>query len=158
MSSGGAILFYDHTNAPFGCFSNFSNHPVVINGHMFPTTEHYFQAMKFAHSPQHFTRVANAATPAEAKALGGDRQSPLRPDWEAAKDGIMFDAVFAKFTQHPDLTAVLLGTDEAELVEHTKYDKYWGDGGGHGKGKNMLGQTLMAVRDTIRRQKRSGQA
>lgn len=34
------------------------------------------------------------------------------------------------------------------ILEHTSNDRYWGDGG-DGKGKNMLGITLMAVRTKI---------
>lgn len=40
------IHFYSE-NADYGCFSNFSLHPVVIDGVTYPTTEHYFQAQKF---------------------------------------------------------------------------------------------------------------
>jgi len=32
-----------------------------------------------------------------------------------------------------------------ELIEHTKKDSYWGDGG-NGSGKNKLGKILMKVR------------
>lgn len=40
------IHFYSE-NADYGCFSNFSLHPVVIDGVTYLTTEHYFQAQKF---------------------------------------------------------------------------------------------------------------
>jgi predicted NAD-dependent protein-ADP-ribosyltransferase YbiA (DUF1768 family) len=40
---------------------------------------------------------------------------------------------------------MLIDTGDAKLVEHTKNDKYWGDGG-NGQGKNMLGTLLMEVR------------
>jgi len=45
-----SILFY-RRNEPYGCFSNFSEHPVVVRGKAWPTTEHYFQAQKFADAP-----------------------------------------------------------------------------------------------------------
>ena len=41
------IEFYK-TKDPYGEFSNFSHHPIVVNGKAWPTTEHYFQAQKFA--------------------------------------------------------------------------------------------------------------
>ena len=63
----------------------------------------------------------------------------------------MREAVLAKFSQHEDLRAVLLGTGDALLVEHTERDSYWGDGG-DGSGKNRLGHILMSVRDELRRQ------
>ena len=40
-------LLFCKVSEPFGCFSNFSAHPVVIDGLRWPTSEHYFQAAKF---------------------------------------------------------------------------------------------------------------
>jgi ribA/ribD-fused uncharacterized protein len=76
---------------------------------------------------------------------------PLRKDWEAAKDNVMREAVYAKFSQNPQIAKVLLGTVDEKLVEHTEKDRYWGDGG-DGKGKNMLGTILMEVRDRLRKE------
>jgi hypothetical protein len=42
-----AIKFYSASDALYGCFSNFSNHAVFINGKEYPTTEHYFQVSNF---------------------------------------------------------------------------------------------------------------
>ena len=39
---------------------------------------------------------------------------------------------------------------DAEIIEHTSKDSYWGDGG-DGSGRNMLGKTLMLVREELRR-------
>jgi N-glycosidase YbiA len=57
--------------------------------------------------------------------------------------------VLAKFTQHDELSALLLSTGDSKLVEHTENDDYWGDGG-DGSGKNMLGRILMQVRESLR--------
>lgn len=57
----------------------------------------------------------------------------------------MLRALEAKFTQHADLSDILLSTHGARLVEHTRNDRYWGDGG-DGTGRNMLGQLLETVR------------
>ena len=42
-----AMRFY-RVNEPYGAFSNFSPHPVTLKGRTWPTSEHYFQAQKFA--------------------------------------------------------------------------------------------------------------
>ena len=47
------------------------------------------------------------------------------------------------------LRAMLLGTGEAKLVEHTANDDYWDDGG-DGTGKNVLGRILIDVREELR--------
>jgi len=61
----------------------------------------------------------------------------------------MYDAVYAKFSQHKDLTKLLLDTGDSSIIEHTKNDSYWGDGG-DGSGRNQLGKTLMNVREALR--------
>jgi len=61
----------------------------------------------------------------------------------------MLEAVRTKFTQHDDLRAILLGTGNARIVEHTTNDSYWGDGG-DGSGRNRLGEILMQVREELR--------
>ena len=58
-------------------------------------------------------------------------------------------ALRAKFTQHPALRSLLVGTGDAELIEHTANDRYWADGG-DGRGKNMLGKLLMELRAHLR--------
>lgn len=79
------ILFY-HQNDAYGCFSNFSRHPVEIYGRIWKTSEHAFQAMKFHTSPVHMDRVFNAETPGQAAKHGRDRSFPLRPDWDQSPD------------------------------------------------------------------------
>jgi len=141
------INFYSTTDE-YGCFSNFSRHRIHLKGKNWPTTEHYFQAQKFAGEPDE-EDIRKAAKPSLAASMGRDRKRPLRRDWEKVKDNIMREAVLAKFTQHEDLRAILLGTGDARLVEHTVNDSYWGDGG-DGSGRNRLGEILMSVREELR--------
>lgn len=141
------INFYSATGE-HGCFSNFSRHSVFLKGKHWPTSEHYFQAQKFA-GTEHEEAVRRCKRPADAADMGRSRKLPLRRDWESVKDRVMLEAVRAKFAQHDDLKAVLLATGDAKLVEHTENDSYWGDGG-DGSGKNRLGQLLMRVRDELR--------
>ena len=142
------IIHFYRVDDPYGFFSNFSAHPVWIGGLRWPTTEHYFQAQKFAGTPA-AEQVWGAASPMQAARMGRDRTRPLRPDWETVKLEVMREALRAKFTQHPDLRAALLATGDALLVEHTGNDRFWGDGG-DGAGKNWLGKLLMELRERLR--------
>jgi hypothetical protein len=64
----------------------------------------------------------------------------------------MQNVLYAKFTQNRLLRALLLGTGERMLREHSVKDSYWADGGGAaGKGKNRLGVLLMQLRYQLRR-------
>lgn len=137
------IRFY-RVNDPYGCFSNFSSHGIFLDGTTWPTTEHYFQAQKFLDG-KHRLAIQLAKSPMEAAAMGRDRTSPLRADWERIKDDVMRNAVRAKVMQHAAVRAALLSTGDAVLIEHTRNDSYWADGG-NGSGRNMLGIILMEVR------------
>ncbi len=131
----------------YGEFSNFASFPIQLDGKTWLTTEHYFQAQKFA-GTKHEEQIRLAPSPIKAAKMGRDRNRPLRPDWQTVKDDIMRRALLAKFTQHPGLKSLLLGTGNAKLVEHTENDNYWGDGG-DGTGRNMLGILLMEIRGQI---------
>jgi ribA/ribD-fused uncharacterized protein len=138
-----AILFYSTINE-FGEFSNFAEYRINLDGKTWPTTEHYFQAKKFPGTP-HEDEIRRAARPNDAARMGRQRSRPLRRDWESVKEDVMRRALRAKFTQHPELGALLISTGDRELVEHTTNDRYWGDGG-DGSGKNRLGALLMELR------------
>lgn len=141
------VIHFYSVSDDFGCFSNFAPYPIRLKKRQWPTTEHYFQAQKFA-GTEHEAKIRKAKTPMIAARMGRDRKRPLRRDWESVKVSIMRDAVLAKFTQHLDIREVLLSTGDAKLVERTTNDSYWGDGG-DGSGKNMLGILLMDVRKTL---------
>jgi ribA/ribD-fused uncharacterized protein len=143
-----AVINFYSTTGEHGCFSNFSRHGVFLKGKRWPTSEHYFQAQKFAGQPDE-EAIRKAPKPSVAASMGRDRKRPLRRAWESVKEGVMLDALRAKFTQHEELKAILLGTGDAVLVEHTAKDSYWGDGG-DGSGKNRLGHLLMKVREELR--------
>lgn len=137
------IKFYT-TGCEYGCFSNFSSHGFEIDGLYYPTSEHYFQAMKFE-GTHHAEIVRSASTPAQAAKKGRDRKRPLRSDWEDIKDDVMRRAVRAKFTTHDEIRDILLGTGEQTLIEDAPGDYYWGCGK-NGTGKNRLGEILMELR------------
>ncbi|MEM8535805.1 MAG: NADAR family protein [Chloroflexota bacterium] len=141
------IYFYSIREA-YGCFSNFSPHGIELKDKWWPTTEHYFQAQKFV-GTEHEEQIRLAKTPKQAAEMGRDRSRPLRADWEEVKDDVMREAVLQKLLTHNDIQRALLETGDAELVEQTTYDYYWGCGT-NGTGKNMLGQILMEVRTEIR--------
>lgn len=141
------IPFY-RLDDPYGCFSNFSHHPMWLKEKSWPTAEHYFQAQKFP-GTDYEEKIRLADSPMIAKNLGQTRKVTLRSDWETVKDEIMIEALRAKFTQHQDIRAILLSTEDAVLIEHTTNDRYWADGG-DGSGKNMLGKLLMQVREELK--------
>ncbi len=142
------VAFY-RVSDDYGCFSNFAPYPILLDGKVWPTSEHYFQAQKFD-DPDQQEIIRQTESPMIAARMGRSRKTPLRPDWESVKVAAMRKAVRAKFTQHADIHQTLLATGDAAIVEHTQNDSFWGDGG-DGSGENMLGRILMEVREELRR-------
>jgi ribA/ribD-fused uncharacterized protein len=142
------IYFYSTREEPHGCFSNFSAHGFELDGAYWPTSEHYFQAQKFAGTP-HVNEIRRARSPKEAAMMGRERHRPLREDWERIKDDVMRRAVLRKFETHAAIRAILLDTGDEDLVEKTSGDYYWGCGT-DGTGKNMLGRILVETRAILR--------
>ena len=91
------IRFYS-TNDDYGYMSNFAAYSFELDGTTWPTSEHYFQAMKFNDTTIQ-KNIRRLASPMLAARAGRDRKKPLRKDWESVKERIMYDAVLAKFTQ-----------------------------------------------------------
>ena len=132
--------------------SNFCKSPIMHNGKFYPTAEHLFQALKTTDEGHHeYVRTARDAR--EAKYRG--KLSPLREDWETAKDTVMGNVIRAKFVQNPNFKRLLLGTGKEDLIEGNRWhDNYWGNclcaECGNIKGKNKLGEILMTVRRQLR--------
>ncbi|MBD2458156.1 NADAR family protein [Nostoc sp. FACHB-87] len=136
---------------PYGCFSNFSCHPIQIQGTYWSTVEHYYQAQKFVGSKDAaiIPVIHAAATPEEAAALGRCSSRTLRLDWDLVKTQVMREAVLKKFLTHTDIREVLLATGDETLVENSPTDYFWGCGQDK-TGHNHLGKILMNVREEIR--------
>lgn len=142
------IKFY-HTGDPYGNFSNFAAFPIFLNGKSWPTVEHYFQAAKFEDEALK-EKLREISSPMEVAKEGRKRKYPLRENWEEVKEKVMALALWAKFLQHPQLREELLSTGQAKIIEHTRNDAYWGDGG-DGSGKNRLGTLLVEAREALRK-------
>ncbi|HEY7835057.1 MAG TPA: NADAR family protein [Ktedonobacterales bacterium] len=144
-----AITFYG-TLGQYGAFSNFARYAFSVDGVRWQTSEHYFQAHKFAKTdPAHFEAIHRALTPKIAATLGRDRAHSLRADWERVKDDVMREALRHKFAAHAELRALLLATGDESIIESAPHDAYWGWGADQ-QGKNMLGVLLMELRAALR--------
>ena len=141
------IKFYK-VNDEYGFMSNFAPYPFSDGRRIWPTSEHYFQAQKFL-VPHIQEKIRQIVSPMDAALEGRNRQNPLRPDWEEVKDEVMLQALRMKFSQNPEIAKELLATGDAILIEHTRNDDYWADGG-DGSGKNKLGLLLMQVREELK--------
>lgn len=147
MEQRKSIYFYSWKKQFFE-FSNFSLHPIVIDGKTYKTNEHYFQSVKFL-DPDYQEKIRLASSPKEAKILGSSRDYAILPNWNTKRIDVMKTCLLAKFTQHENLKTLLLSTENALLVEDSPSDTFWGCGKNK-NGQNMLGQLLMELRTELK--------
>ena len=142
------IRFYRASEKPYGAFSNLLKRPVDFEGEVFATAEHAYQAGK-ARKPAVRKWLMEAPSPSLlAMAAHGLYVWDITSDWSKIKFDRMKRILVAKFTQHDDLKALLLGTGDARLVESATVDnavnRLWGEV--NAVGQNKLGVLLMEVR------------
>ena len=125
--------------------SNFYPAPFLLEGKIWPSVEHYFQAQKFPTDPQLQEHIRQAATPQSAKRLGRTKSEHFRTDWNERREYFMEKALEAKFAQNPVLQEVLKSTYPLHLIENNPYDSYWAKGK-QGKGQNRMGALLEKLR------------
>jgi hypothetical protein len=153
----GDLLFYDKDSAYYE-FTNFYPVEITIDGEVWPSSEHYFQAQRFPNNPgiRDFIRTKCRTARQAFEAVRADRNKHAlmsQAQWNRIKWDVMYRAVKAKFEQSQELKDLLLGTGDRVLVEDSPVDTYWGIGENPETGRNgynNLGIILMKVRDELR--------
>jgi N-glycosidase YbiA len=160
------ILYFRRDREAFGFLSQFHPSPIELDGETWPTVEHDYQSRKSL-DPAYRRAIRDAATPALAKQLANFWWKPETPpsrvlknswfhqngikprsDWSEVKSDFMRRADLAKFTQNRDLAAALLATGDAELIEDSPFEPFWGIGP-DGLGQNWAGRIVMEVRAVL---------
>jgi len=121
---------------------------IMIDNKCYPTAEHYFQARKFDNHPHIQQQIILASSGKDAFNIAKNNGHLIPNNWHSIKEDIMKHALTCKFQQYQYLKQLLKDTGNSKIVEHTKNDKEWGDGG-DGTGSNKLGNLLMKLRDAI---------
>lgn len=146
------IRFYRANERPYGVFSNLYRRSILLDGEVFPTAEHAYQAGKARKSEVRAWILAAPSPALVAMAAHGLYTWDIVPDWSRIKFDRMRRVLRAKFTQHEDLAAILLSTGDARLVEAATVDnpvnRLWGEV--NGRGQNMLGQLVSETRTELR--------
>jgi ribA/ribD-fused uncharacterized protein len=141
-----------------GCLSQWWPSPFDVDGRRYATAEHFMmwsKAMLFGDEAS-ATKILEAEQPGAVKALGRQVSPFDEAVWERERFGIVVRGSIAKFSQHADLKAFLLGTGDRVLVEASPVDRVWGiglaatdpDAGDPAswRGANLLGFALMHAR------------
>ncbi|KAJ7614088.1 hypothetical protein FB45DRAFT_874242 [Roridomyces roridus] len=140
------ILFYHKVDPHYG-FTNFSAHPVTHDKKRYATSEHLFQSFKFQqHRPDIAEHIRTCSErPSAALSEARRFQPEVRSDWKDVNIQMMDLVLWHKFTQHESLKNELLATGDAELIEDSDKDSFWGIGADR-RGRNELGKALERLR------------
>jgi ribA/ribD-fused uncharacterized protein len=130
----------------YNWLSNFFRCDVSLDGEVYRSVEHAFQAAKTTNPAEH-AKVWSLVNPGFVKRAG--RKVTLRSDWDSVKLDVMLGLLRQEFTPGPALAEKLLATGDGHIEEGSHWgDRYWGTV--DGKGANHFGRLLMQVRDEVR--------
>lgn len=156
----GIICFHnpDEENA---IFSNWYLSPFVVDGVTFSSMEQfmmYKKALCFDDSNK-ADQIMKTDDASKIKAFGRLVSGYDDHIWSGIRQIIVYRGLFAKFSQNEDLKEGLLQTGDSILAECAVKDRIWGIGlsmkdpdrldRAKWKGQNLLGYTLMMVRDSL---------
>jgi ribA/ribD-fused uncharacterized protein len=157
------LFFWGHQPSRSGdvgqsCLSQWWESEFSVDGVPYRTSEHWMMAHKaqLFGDEESFARIVEAGHPRQAKELGRKIRSFDEETWVAHRFEIVAAGNTAKFGQHPELKAYLLGTRARILVEASPLDRIWGIGlpadddraakPQEWNGMNLLGFALMEAR------------
>ena len=159
------IFFYGQNRAN-GQFSNF--YPCSFQDEQcipYNCSEQYFMFKKVQFfepdNNELLKAILKETNPGKIKAYGSKKflKTFDETKWNEVKLSIMENALRLKFNQNEQLKLHLLNTCDANIYEASHRDKIWGIGFGvkqaletpkHNFGQNLLGKSLMKIRNEIR--------
>ena len=120
--------------------------PIAYGGETYASVLHGYWALSAA-APADRARIREAPSGRDAQELGGG--VVRREGWTGLRLAVMAGLLRAKFTQHPELAAVLLGTGDAR-IRYTGYSDspFWLDERDD-RGRNWVGRLLELVRSEL---------
>jgi ribA/ribD-fused uncharacterized protein len=154
------FTFFWRNRSPF---SNWYPSVFTHNGVTYTRGEQYMMHMKalMFGDLEIAARIMETDDPAVHKALGRQVKGYVDAVWAAKRVDIMVEGLTSKFSQNSRLKETLLATGDTEIVEASPVDRIWGIGLEESDpraldkskwlGQNLLGITLMRVRDELRK-------
>lgn len=155
------ILCFHNPDEENGYLSNWYISPFSINGISFSSMEQYMMYRKAIIFTDNATAAEILACEdvSRIKELGRLVSGYDESYWNGVRQIVVYEGLYAKFSQNEMLKEKLKSTGDAILAECAVKDRIWGIGlsmkdparldPAKWKGQNLLGYTLMAVRNKL---------
>ena len=156
-----AVICFHNPNEENGYLSNWYPAAFTMDGITFSSMEQYMMYRKAVcfGDVKVAEQILATEDVAEIKALGRLVSGYDESLWNGVRQIVVYEGLLAKFLQNPDLRKQLKETGSAVLAECAVKDRIWGIGlSMHDpdrldqvkwQGQNLLGYTLMMVRDRL---------
>lgn len=134
----------------FFVFDNFSSFRVLVDGVLYCTVEHAYQALKFLKSaPEIANKITEAYSAHDAQKIAYANRDKQDKNWNEVRLDIMERLLRLKLEQNPYVKKKLLQTKDYIICEDSPKDNFWGIGIDR-KGRNELGKLWMKLRQELR--------
>lgn len=162
------VVCFHNPNEENGYLSNWYLSSFSVNGVAFTSMEQYMMYCKAVcfHDAKSANDILATNDVAQIKALGRLVKGYDDNHWNGVRQIIVYEGLYAKFSQNEDLKKQLLATGNSTLAECAVQDKIWGIGlsmhdskrfdRANWKGQNLLGYALMMVRDKLQKNNTRG--
>ena len=155
------IVCFHNPNEENGYLSNWYPTHFTVDGIEFSSMEQFMMYQKACrfHDASVANEILGTNDVAEIKKLGREVHGYDENTWNGVRQIVVYEGLKAKFSQNAELKAKLVDTGEAILAECAVRDQIWGIGlsmrdsnrldRSKWKGKNLLGYSLMMVREKL---------
>ena len=156
------VIGFHNPDEAYGFLSNWYLRKFSVDGIVFSSMEQYMMYKKAVvfNDSLIAEEIMKSDDVALIKALGRKVAGYNDSVWNGMRQVIIYKGLIEKFRQNEELKDELLATDDCILAECAVKDTIWGIGlsmnderrndPGAWKGQNLLGYTLMLVRDELR--------
>ena len=155
------VICFHNPNDENGYLSNWYRSDFMVDGMKFSSMEQFMMYRKAVcfHDNLIAKQILETEDVAAIKALGREVSNYDDHVWNGVRQITVYEGLLAKFSQNDDLKKKLKSTGTAILAECAVRDRIWGIGLSmhdprrmnpkQWNGKNLLGYTLMMVRDKV---------
>ena len=159
------VIGFHNPDEEYGFLSNWYRAEFNMDGVRFTSMEQFmmYQKAKCFHDDETAEKILETDDVAGIKELGRMVSGYNDQIWSGIRQIVVYEGLVGKFSQNQGLCEKLLATGDAILAECAVKDRIWGIGLSmkdpdrldlsRWRGQNLLGYTLMMVRNRLKSQK-----